>query len=1387
MITARKKWREEKRRKKVEIFREEENRLRGKHKNQQEVYEKNPESHPHYKREWRQFWQLRYQKLESQGCDASMHNFKREWVPFWFERMKELGEEDYAARRENLLLRLGIPDPEKPEDGKDSGVSLQGQAMPAGQTSEWEPKENAPRGQRSPSPWEEDFALRSQAKNPSPPRDLQQQVMARDPAQVFREPDLSVIGTLKVLNALEDQLGSFGPAINTLLEKAENLLTQGENAKQLFKDGDNVVLVRLAKEKLSSQVAAGILGMIPLSRTQLAVERAQWLLMECEKMNKKPDYFGLDINAVAGATVGLDSVQVAQTIANCLLKLGKSNVNDEDLHNILMAVSAAHASLVLSQSAPPAQVPTMPAAAAAPAAPTIPMAPAAPGISQVTQQSPQPQQQQHTPTHGEGQPPPAPPVLFPSTMSDGKNGAPPDGKTGLKMLQMAYSDSIPKDMEKLSLEDLQELLSNFHALNKEEQHALTAYLKKLEATDKNKVSKLREAMHKNKKKLAAQQAARQPPPGSSGSRQEPSAAVNGRIQPDVPRSSAAAVPPVPPGGAMPRLGEGPQVVAAGVPTMVPPVAPPAVPTMVPAVAPTMAVPATAPASVPTAVPAVIPTSIPTSIPPEVASAIAAAVAPSVAPQPKPHDLHGRTTFSGVLGPSMNPYVKPPVLTEPPPSYGLPTPQTRGIPHPNPMMPSLCSERPPQGSGLPFHGDLGLRSNPPFHSSSLAHANPPPGDYTSHSSVPFHNELSSHSSVSDDRGSREGSTHRTLSGSLPPSTMASKSNTTVSSLSNSNQARTMGLGSQDPFDYLPEEYRKSGHEAPPMQKKRRFESYGDSPKDAPSSKSFPGSYGDKQGEGGPAVSDSNRCDNKGPGGSGSGGGGGGGDSGNVGDGSYMDCEAFFRDLEAKWYRGSGGEGTGSSPASAPTSVPSAPTSVPTSMPTSVPTSLSAPAPVSDTEKGWNKGLTEVLLEAEKDMEDMGSHQTRGGPGYPGRGVSDYDSVPSDSGYSSRGRGGRGRGSYGSVSNRGGREDYSERDDGPSEPPPHFEDESSGDGYNWQGRGGPGGFGDSGNGPSGPGGFGDRGSGPSGPGGFGDRGSGPGGFGDRGSGPSGPGGFGDRGSGPSGPGGFGDRGSGLSGPGGFGDRGSGPSGPGGFGDRGSGPSGSGGFGDRGSGMSGLGGFGDRSSGPPSLGNYGDRNSGPSGPGGFGDRSSGPYVPGGFGDRGNVPYVPGNFGNRGNGPSGPGGFGNRGSGPSGPGGFGNRSSGLLGLGSFGDRSGPGSFGDRSGTGGFGDRSGPGNFGDRSGPSNFSDRSGPGNFGERSGPGSFGESGNLLGGSFNERSGAGSFGDRSSGSLMGSFGDSGGGGGGGTSGGFSDRGRGRGRGFGNARGGQTRAFQRW
>ncbi|XP_016984709.1 uncharacterized protein CG7065 [Drosophila rhopaloa] len=84
-----------------------------------ETYESNPEKHPDYPDEWKQFWNRRYKQLqEEKKCDPNQYDYKPEWISYWKDRRIELFNISVKKIKKDLKekFKLGDEDEEKTKE-----------------------------------------------------------------------------------------------------------------------------------------------------------------------------------------------------------------------------------------------------------------------------------------------------------------------------------------------------------------------------------------------------------------------------------------------------------------------------------------------------------------------------------------------------------------------------------------------------------------------------------------------------------------------------------------------------------------------------------------------------------------------------------------------------------------------------------------------------------------------------------------------------------------------------------------------------------------------------------------------------------------------------------------------------------------------------------------------------------------------------------------------------------------------------------------------------------------------------------------------------------------------------------------------------------------------
>ncbi|XP_014478112.1 PREDICTED: uncharacterized protein CG7065-like isoform X2 [Dinoponera quadriceps] len=460
-------------------------------------HEKNPEKHPSYPDEWKKFWNRRYKELQAEGSDPSKHDFKPEWIEFWNKRMREIHNEQLQQRKEEIRKRLELPEDKPPEKwtparrersspvakrprhraDSDDEVEYVGTKMIKPEYYERHealrerdyayPSYSRGRGAGYSHPYYPRTATRVRPIHFATPYPVKDDSPAPSSQEETLTEDLEVVGLLRLLTALEGQLGSLGPKIVSLLSKALAAEKAKPNsAEELLFDEEVSVIFETVKEKLKGQLFAGMVEKMAVSPTKTAIQNIAKLLHKASESKKKLEEekrklerellpsakpvasyiagraaYSRPVEIVAPAIksepvsvpgVGtVDKVAIAQEIAAALVAQGKSNVSQEDLETLINAVVGMAEASKLSDK--------------------------------------------------------------PVTTADFVKGLASCSNAARSTVEKTVepNERQSQKVEDLSDADLKSMLQNFKELSTPEQHNLIGFLKKLEASDPSRVEKLR--------------------------------------------------------------------------------------------------------------------------------------------------------------------------------------------------------------------------------------------------------------------------------------------------------------------------------------------------------------------------------------------------------------------------------------------------------------------------------------------------------------------------------------------------------------------------------------------------------------------------------------------------------------------------------------------------------------------------------------------------------------------------------------------------------------------------------------------------------------------------------------------------------------------------------
>ncbi|XP_071515027.1 uncharacterized protein [Panulirus ornatus] len=153
--------------------------------------------------------------------------------------------------------------------------------------------------------------------------------------------------TLSLLIVLCKSLGILGPAIKIIIHKVLNFGTNTQGALEVLAEEDNVLLMRMASEKLKSlsEKAKGKYKNMLLRgsvQTEKLLEYAT-----ASSLTEKKTICGIDVEKVAKATLNKDASYIVKFIENALAYEGIVNPTFEDINEIFLAVSSQHFHMAL--------------------------------------------------------------------------------------------------------------------------------------------------------------------------------------------------------------------------------------------------------------------------------------------------------------------------------------------------------------------------------------------------------------------------------------------------------------------------------------------------------------------------------------------------------------------------------------------------------------------------------------------------------------------------------------------------------------------------------------------------------------------------------------------------------------------------------------------------------------------------------------------------------------------------------------------------------------------------------------------------------------------------------------------------------------------------------
>jgi len=178
---------------------------------------------------------------------------------------------------------------------------------------------------------------------------------------------VNVTSVLRILSALEDSLGSLGPALNKILAKSLSLeQSRPGTSGVMLEDPDIVSVLDMVKEKLSGQVMAGLLTGSKEGAVRVSLDNLTLLLQKATKKRSTNPLESLMNSSSSSSHQGegagskltpsslfRDTMAVNKFLANAistvLVCTKRTNFSDQDLEDLVAQLMTESAEMTLDE------------------------------------------------------------------------------------------------------------------------------------------------------------------------------------------------------------------------------------------------------------------------------------------------------------------------------------------------------------------------------------------------------------------------------------------------------------------------------------------------------------------------------------------------------------------------------------------------------------------------------------------------------------------------------------------------------------------------------------------------------------------------------------------------------------------------------------------------------------------------------------------------------------------------------------------------------------------------------------------------------------------------------------------------------------------------------
>lgn len=246
-------------------------------------YERNPDRHPYYKREWEKFWDKKADDLRKRGEDPKKFNFDQEWYKFFGKRIYEIHDEELMWKIEEIQKSFGLSHeeianieeiPTKKRKGNDEEKYQNNSKDHNEKSFDNEYQEDNPKISNHGSDMEKnnektlvitidcdlDKVEKKVDSQISTSKNEKSDQSMEKLSQPSNEPS-TLVKTCRLLAALEIELGLLATKVLELLSKSIAYeRNESKSSNDLLFDNDNFILIETVKEKLIGLKLANLIS-----------------------------------------------------------------------------------------------------------------------------------------------------------------------------------------------------------------------------------------------------------------------------------------------------------------------------------------------------------------------------------------------------------------------------------------------------------------------------------------------------------------------------------------------------------------------------------------------------------------------------------------------------------------------------------------------------------------------------------------------------------------------------------------------------------------------------------------------------------------------------------------------------------------------------------------------------------------------------------------------------------------------------------------------------------------------------------------------------------------------------------------------------------------------